>query len=150
MHCSLADKFIHLITLFVHLSLCLFCLANTMLMQQSKHKQYVLSYICIPIAKFLGVLKRAACCRPRKRQPSTSTSWKRQAAILNWLTSTVDVDVYGQHGQNKKYVFLNSKVMKFFLFFKTLSFWGTFGTTGLKKAGWRWTLEKGRIFKKVH
>ena len=39
-------------------------------------------------------MKRAACCRPRKRQPSTST---------------VDVD-------QKKSLFLNSKIMKFFLF----------------------------------
>ena len=30
-----------------------------------------------------GVMKRAACCRPRKRQPSTSTSWKRQVALFN-------------------------------------------------------------------
>ena len=36
-------------------------------------------------------MKRAACCWPRKRQ----------AALFNWSTSTVDVDLNGQRWQKK-------------------------------------------------
>ena len=76
-------------------------------------------------------MKRAACCRPRKRQPSTSTIDIDQLKKAGCTFQLVDVNGLPWRWQSTS-TKLEICIFKFwsneiFLFFKILSFWGTFG-----------------------